>query len=79
MNDFSKKLYGNFTHKMMRIATASWDSLLTDKIRFSVCRPIQSINPSSDKASIKTKRAAKKSRVDHSTRARTASMSSLKC
>lgn len=54
------------------------DSSPTDKIIFSVCRPIQSMSPSSESASIKTNSAAKNSKVDHSTRASTASMSSLK-
>lgn len=64
------------THKIIRIATASRDSSEHDKITFSVCRPIQSINPSTASDSIRMNRAAKNNKVDHSTRAKTASMSS---
>lgn len=59
------------------MATASRDSSDTERITFSVCLPIQSISPSSDSASIRINRAAKKSNVDHSTREITDSMSSL--
>lgn len=43
----------------------------------SVMLPIHSIKPSSVRASIRMNRAAKKRRVDHSTLARMASMSSM--
>lgn len=70
--------FPEITHKMIRMATIRRDSSPTERITFSVWRPIQSMRPSSERASIRTNRAAKKSNVDHSTRAKTASMSSLK-
>lgn len=64
------------THNIIRMATANRDSSLTDRMTFSVCVPIQSIKPSSANDSISTKSAAKNSSVDHSTRAKIASISS---
>lgn len=67
---------GNFTHKIIRIATARRDSSEHAKIMLSVCLPIQSIRPNTASDSIRMNSAAKNSKVDHSTRARTASISS---
>lgn len=63
------------TQSIINIATIKRFSSPTDIITFSVCDPIQSIRPSTDSASISTNSAAKNSNVDHSTRAKTASMS----
>lgn len=52
---------------MIKMATAKRDPSPTDKITFTVCFPINAIKPSSVRASIRTNKAAKNSRVDHST------------
>lgn len=49
----------------------------TARMMASVWRPIQAMRPNLDSASIKTKRAAKNNRVDHSTLAKTPSIFSL--
>lgn len=63
------------TQSMINIATVKRLSSPTTKIMFSACDPIHSMRPSSDSASISTNNAAKNNNVDHSTRAKTASMS----
>lgn len=62
---------------MIKMATISRRSSPTPRIMPSVMLPIHSISPSSVRASMRINRAAKKSSVDHSTRASMASMSSM--